>query len=71
MNVSNKFGNRLKAARIQNDMSQIQLAEKTGLSINTIRNIEQNKNDAPIGNTIIKLAAALNVTTDYLLIGKV
>ncbi len=70
MNISDKFGNRLKAARIQKGFTQSELAEKSKLSINTIRNLEQNNNDAPIGKTVIKLSNALDVTTDYLLKGE-
>jgi len=69
MKVSERFGNRLKAARIQKGLTQKELAEKCELALNTIRNLEQNNNEAPNGNTVVKLSNVLEVTTDYLLKG--
>jgi transcriptional regulator with XRE-family HTH domain len=65
------FGDRLKQLRTEAGMSQAQLAEATqgpggkeGLSVGTIRNIEQGIRREPSWRTVQALADALGVATD-------
>ena len=57
---------RLKEYRKQKGWTQQKLAEKTGLSFNTITKIEQGIGDSPTLKTLIKLADALSVGLDEL-----
>lgn len=54
---------KIKQTRTQKGFSQEKLAEKTNLSLRTIQRVENGKSD-PRGNTIIRIADALNVTVD-------
>lgn len=54
---------KIKQIRTQKGFSQEELAEKTNLSLRTIQRVENGKSD-PRGNTIIRIAEALNVTID-------
>lgn len=54
---------KIKLVRTQKGFSQEELAEKTNLSLRTIQRVENGKSD-PRGNTIIRIADALNVTID-------
>lgn len=54
---------KIKQIRTQKGLSQEKLAEKTNLSLRTIQRVENGKSD-PRGNTIIRIAEALNVTID-------
>lgn len=54
---------KIKQIRTQKGFSQEELAEKTNLSLRTIQRVENGKSD-PRGNTIIRIADALNVTID-------
>lgn len=59
------FGRRLRQIRRSQDLTQEQLAERVGLSVNFISLIE-NGDAAPSFDTIEKLAQALNVSaTDF------
>lgn len=61
------FGERILKKRIDNGMTQTELAEKAGYkSRSTIAKIESGKRDAP-QSMIIALARALNVTPSYLM----
>lgn len=60
------FAEKLKEARECMDISQAALAEKVGLSQRSITAYE-NENIIPRGNTIRKLARALNVSVEYLM----
>ncbi len=60
------FSEKLKDARENLDISQAELAEKVGLSQRSITAYE-NENTIPRGNTLKKLARALNVTVEYLI----
>ena len=60
------FGERLKKARLSLNLSQTDLAEKTGISERTIYSYEQTGKYPREGNRP-KLAEALNVTIGYLM----
>jgi transcriptional regulator with XRE-family HTH domain len=60
------FGLRLRELRKQHNLTQIQLAELTGVK-NSIISFYENGDRVPGPKTLRKLAAVLHVTTDYLL----
>ena len=60
------FGEKIKSARIALNMSQIELAEKTGVTERSIYSYEQT-GTFPKSTVLKKLAEALNVTVSYLL----
>jgi transcriptional regulator with XRE-family HTH domain len=60
------FAEKVKEARENLDISQAELAEKVGVSQRSITAYE-NENTIPRGQTIRKLARALNVSFDYLM----
>jgi transcriptional regulator with XRE-family HTH domain len=57
---------RVKEFRKQKGWSQQKLAEKTGLSFNTITKIEQGVGDSPTLKTLFKLANAFGIGLDEL-----
>ena len=57
---------RLKELRKQKGWSQQKLAERTGLSFNTITKIEQGLGKHPTLKTLIKLAEAFEIGLDEL-----
>ena len=61
-----EFKNRLKELRVTNNLSQMQLALKTGLSQSAIAKWELGKTE-PTATAIITLAKFFNETTDYIL----
>ena len=61
-----EFRERLKELRTQKNISQMQLAVKTGLSQSAIAKWELGKTE-PSASAIITLAKFFNETTDYLL----
>ena len=61
-----EFKDRLKELRIMNNLSQMQLSLKTGLSQSAIAKWELGKTE-PTATAIIMLAKFFNETTDYLL----
>lgn len=61
----NFVSERVRKARRAANMSQLELAEKTGISVNSIRLCEGGKVQPRI-DTITKISAALDVTVDYL-----
>ena len=65
-NLSMDFKKRLKELRQQNNLSQMQLALKTGISQSAIAKWELGKTE-PTATAIIVLARFLGETTDYLL----
>ena len=65
-NVAMDFKNRLKDLRTANNLSQMQLAMKTGLSQSAIAKWELGKTE-PTASAIIVLAKFFNESTDYLL----
>ncbi|KZE37071.1 hypothetical protein AV656_10830 [Bhargavaea cecembensis] len=66
MNETLTFGERLKALRIQHDVSPDQLAEKIGVAKSLIWTFELDKK-LPTYPQLIALADYFEVTTDYLL----
>lgn len=64
--VSAIFPERLRTARDRRQLSQSQLAEKTGLPASSISHFESGARKPSFDN-LKRLATALNVSTDYLL----
>jgi transcriptional regulator with XRE-family HTH domain len=64
--VENMLGKRVKEYRRQKGLTQQKLAEKTGLSFNTITKIEQGIGDSPTLKTLLKLSEALEIGLDEL-----
>lgn len=60
-------GDRVKAAREFRGLSQGDLAARTGLHAQQIYKIEVGKSDNPTAETVIAIARALEVSSDYLL----
>ena len=61
-----KFSERLKELRIENNLSQMQLAVKLGISQSAIAKWELGKTE-PTASAIILLAKFFGETTDYIL----
>ncbi len=61
-----EFKNKLKELRISKNLSQMQLAIKTGLSQSAIAKWELGKTE-PTASAIITLARFFSETTDYIL----
>ncbi len=57
--LQEKFGKRLRQLRLQNSMTQEQLAESTDVSVDLISNIERGIN-APSFKTLEKLESVLD-----------
>jgi len=62
----NNLGNRIKELRIENGLTQPQLAEKVGVSKAVISFWENGINE-PKASYVVKLAKCFNVSTDFLL----
>lgn len=62
-----EFGDKIRAARQAAEITQEALAEKVGVSRRTIMLYETNRRKPKNASTIISLAKALNVGTDYFL----
>ncbi|MDF2800804.1 MAG: Helix-turn-helix domain [Anaerocolumna sp.] len=60
------IGKNLKEIRIKNNLSQKELSELSGLSIDYISKLELNKKGNPSMNSLLKLSTALNCTVDDL-----
>ncbi len=60
------FGEKLKAARLAQNLSQKELSKKTGISERSLYTYEQ-ASILPRGGNIQKLADALNISVTYLL----
>ena len=61
-----KFQERIKELRLQNNMSQMELARATGISQSAIAKWELGKTE-PTATAIIILAKFFGETTDYIL----
>jgi len=61
------FKERLKEKRMQANLTQAQLAAKISVSARTIQNYEIGTRKPTKFETVEKIAAALNTTTDYLI----
>lgn len=60
------FPEKIKNTRTSRGFSQEKLAEKAGVSLRTVQRVENGKTD-PQGDTLIRLAEALDVCPDDLL----
>jgi transcriptional regulator with XRE-family HTH domain len=65
----NTMGKRIKWARLLRDLGQKDLAKQAELTIPYISQIE-NDHVNPRADVVIRLAQVLNVSTDFLLLGK-
>lgn len=63
---NNHLAQRVKRLRIQKGMSQEFLAEESGLSLRTIQRIENGESN-PTGESLKRIASALNVTPDEIM----
>ena len=61
------FEERLKQKRMEAGLTQVQLAEKAGVTARTIQNYELGNRKPSNMEVIQKIADALNTTTEYLL----
>lgn len=61
------LGQRLKEARKAKNLTQTELAELSGVSRITITQIERGATETTTSAVIVKLAKALECTTDFLL----
>ncbi len=72
MNNFSEFAKRVKKSREDNHWTQETLAKRSGISLGTIRRIEQETDENtkfPRSDTIVKLAMGLDVTPAFLLDG--
>lgn len=60
------FFMRLRAARVQNKITQQAMADRLGVSLNGYQKYEQGERQPPL-DTLVKIADILDVSTDYLL----
>ena len=60
------FSKKVKSLRTSKGMSQEELADVTGLSLRTIQRIENNETE-PRGDSLKRLAQALNTTPDAII----
>jgi transcriptional regulator with XRE-family HTH domain len=63
--IKNRFGKRLRKLRRNMDLTQEQLADKVGVSLNFIGQMERGEN-APSLETVQKIAEVLNVDVSEL-----
>lgn len=61
--IVEELGNRLRRLRLNRDVSQQELAERSGLSTRTIRNIESGQN--PSLESLIKVMRALGLVDRF------
>ena len=62
-----KFGEKLRSLRIQNHLTQSDLAKKLGVSLRTLQNYEAGKIYPKQTEIYARIASLFSVTTDYLL----
>lgn len=67
--INKRIGAHIKAARESSGYTQEQFAEEIGLSIQHISNLERGI-AGPSIDAVIKMCRALNVSCDYLLLGR-
>lgn len=58
-----KFGKRLKALRVERDLTQLELAEILDMSPNFVGMIERGERNTTVEN-VFKIARALNIKPD-------
>ena len=66
MAVYKRIGERIKAARLEKSMSQIDLAAKAHISVQTLSSIENGKSIMSIEN-FIRILSALQASSDVIL----
>ena len=66
MNKLETLGERIQAALDMRDMSQADLARKTGLSTGLIAQIVSGHTQDPRFSNVVKIARALDVSLNYL-----
>jgi transcriptional regulator with XRE-family HTH domain len=66
--VQIEIGTRIKMKRLENHMTQRDLAKKLGLDTGTISKMERGEN-SPTAKTLILLKQIFNVTIDWILTG--
>ena len=64
------FKENLKEEMIFQDIKPKELSEKTGISVNTLRNYINNHDALPNIDSAVKIAKALNVTVEELVEGR-
>ena len=69
MNLIANLGQRIRQAREQARVSQVELARRIGISANALCSIEAGETD-PRASRIVAIAQELGVSTDTLLLGK-
>jgi transcriptional regulator with XRE-family HTH domain len=62
------IGKRIKEIRLENDLTQAELAEKSNLAVSYISRIESGKKNASL-KSLVKLGNSLGVTVDTFLLG--
>jgi transcriptional regulator with XRE-family HTH domain len=60
-------GQRIAALRKAQGLTQLRLAHRTGIALNTISRLERGENENPELNTLLAIAAALSVPVGELL----
>ena len=63
------IGQRIKALRIEKDLTQEELGEKLGLDKGTVSKMERDEN-APTAKTLLALKKLFGVSTDWILTGE-
>lgn len=63
------IGDRVRAVRRRRALTQAELAESAGVSVDTVVKLEGGRHE-PRPATVRKLAAALNVGVEYLTVGE-
>ena len=66
MGSANNLADRINYAMVELDMSQADLARKSGLSTAVIAQIVTGKTKNPTFTNVVKIAKALNVSLNYL-----
>jgi transcriptional regulator with XRE-family HTH domain len=69
MDLIANLGQRIRQAREQAHVSQVELARRIGISANALCSIEAGETD-PRASRIVAIAQELGVSTDTLLLGK-
>ncbi|MCI8608634.1 MAG: helix-turn-helix transcriptional regulator [Firmicutes bacterium] len=67
--LKEEIGERIRRCRADRGLNQAELAEISGLSQNTISDLERDLR-YPVADTLLRLAEAFHVTTDYILKGR-
>lgn len=66
MNSQIFFGEKLRTLRIQNNLSQKDLAEKLGISTSSVGMYEQSRRQIP-GKYLVKICEIFHVSSEYFL----